>query len=86
MIVFFVLKNNIIDAFLMWNGFCEFSDSFEDKRRENFEKGQAELERRRKALLDAQRRETEERLRRCVLSNFYKSIGLHLFWVGLVYR
>ena len=39
-------------------------DSFEDKRRENFEKGQAELERRRKALLDAQRRETEERLRR----------------------
>ncbi|XP_045103346.1 intersectin-2-like isoform X19 [Portunus trituberculatus] len=39
-------------------------NSFEDKRRENFEKGQAELERRRKALLDAQRRETEERLRR----------------------
>lgn len=38
--------------------------SFEDKRRENYEKGQAELERRRKALLDAQRRETEERLRR----------------------
>ncbi|KAK3893529.1 hypothetical protein Pcinc_002655 [Petrolisthes cinctipes] len=39
-------------------------NSFEDKRRENFEKGQAELERRRKALLDAQRRETEERMRR----------------------
>lgn len=39
-------------------------NTFEDKRRENFEKGQAELERRRKALLDAQRRETEERLRR----------------------
>ncbi|KAK7066311.1 Intersectin 1 (SH3 domain protein) [Halocaridina rubra] len=39
-------------------------NSFEDRRRENFEKGQAELERRRKALLDAQRRETEERLRR----------------------
>ncbi|KAB7507401.1 Intersectin-1 [Armadillidium nasatum] len=38
--------------------------SFENKRRENYEKGQAELERRRKALLDAQRRETEERLRR----------------------
>lgn len=50
--------------FVMWNTLCEFSDSFEDKRRENFEKGQAELERRRKALLDAQRRETEERLRR----------------------
>ncbi|XP_068201300.1 intersectin-1-like [Palaemon carinicauda] len=39
-------------------------NSFEDRRRENFEKGQAELERRRKALLDAQRRETEERLRK----------------------
>ncbi|RXG67148.1 Intersectin-1 [Armadillidium vulgare] len=38
--------------------------SFEDKRRENYEKGQAEIERRRKVLLDAQRRETEERLRR----------------------
>lgn len=42
---------------------CVCAD-FEDKRRENFSKGQAELERRRKALLDAQRRETEERQRR----------------------
>ncbi|XP_044270711.1 intersectin-1 isoform X3 [Tribolium madens] len=38
--------------------------SFEDKRKENFEKGQAELERRRKALLDQQRKEAEERERK----------------------
>lgn len=39
-------------------------NSFEDKRKENFEKGQAELERRRKALLEAQRKEAEERERK----------------------
>ncbi|XP_026672719.1 intersectin-1 isoform X4 [Ceratina calcarata] len=38
--------------------------SFEDKRKENFEKGQAELERRRKALLEVQRKEQEERERK----------------------
>ncbi|XP_017772546.1 PREDICTED: intersectin-1 isoform X2 [Nicrophorus vespilloides] len=39
-------------------------NSFEDKRKENFEKGQAELERRRKTLLDQQRKEAEERERK----------------------
>ncbi|XP_046617451.1 intersectin-1 isoform X4 [Neodiprion virginianus] len=38
--------------------------SFENKRKENFEKGQAELERRRKALLEIQRKEQEERDRK----------------------
>ncbi|XP_026472159.1 intersectin-1 isoform X2 [Ctenocephalides felis] len=38
--------------------------SFEDKRKENYEKGQAELERRRKALLEIQRKEQEERERK----------------------
>ncbi|XP_022910047.2 intersectin-1 isoform X2 [Onthophagus taurus] len=39
-------------------------NTFEDKRKENFEKGQAELERRRKTLLDQQRKEAEERERK----------------------
>lgn len=38
--------------------------SFEDKRKENYDKGQAELERRRKALADIQRKEQEERERK----------------------
>ncbi|XP_070491973.1 intersectin-1 isoform X2 [Chironomus tepperi] len=38
--------------------------SFEDKRKENYDKGQAELERRRKALADMQRKEQEERERK----------------------
>ena len=38
--------------------------SFEDKRRENFEKGQAELDRRRLALLEIQKREREDRERK----------------------
>lgn len=38
--------------------------TFEDKRRENFEKGQAELDRRRQALQEAQKREREERERK----------------------
>ena len=38
--------------------------SFEDKRKLNFDKGQAELERRRKVLEDAQKREKEERERK----------------------
>lgn len=38
--------------------------TFEDKRKENFEKGQAELERRRRALVDQQRKEAEERERK----------------------
>ncbi|GAB0098546.1 intersectin-1 [Sergentomyia squamirostris] len=38
--------------------------SFEDKRKENFEKGQAELDRRRKTLMDIQRKEQEERERK----------------------
>jgi Ca2+-binding EF-hand superfamily protein len=41
-----------------------FVASFEDKRRENFEKGQAELDRRRHALLEQQKREREERERK----------------------
>ena len=36
--------------------------TFEDKRKENFDKGQAELERRRQLLLDQQRKENEARL------------------------
>ena len=36
--------------------------TFEDKRKENFDKGQAELERRRAMLRDQQQREVEERL------------------------
>lgn len=38
--------------------------TFEDKRKENYEKGQAELERRRKALEEIQKREREERERK----------------------
>ncbi|XP_076372509.1 dynamin associated protein 160 isoform X6 [Tachypleus tridentatus] len=38
--------------------------TFEDRRRENFEKGQAELEKRRQALLEIQRKEQEERERK----------------------
>lgn len=38
--------------------------SFEDKRKENYDKGQAELERRRKALADIQKKEIEERERK----------------------
>ena len=38
--------------------------SFEDKRRENFEKGQAELDRRRAALAEQQKRERDERERK----------------------
>lgn len=38
--------------------------SFEDKRKENYDKGQAELERRRKALADMQKKEQEERERK----------------------
>lgn len=42
--------------------FC--SASFEDKRKENYDKGQAELERRRKQLADIQKKEQEERERK----------------------
>lgn len=35
--------------------------SFEDKRRENFNKGQQELERRRQSIIDQQKREEEEK-------------------------
>ncbi|BES95601.1 RhoGEF [Nesidiocoris tenuis] len=38
--------------------------TFDDKRKENFEKGQAELDRRRKALLEIQRKEQAERERK----------------------
>lgn len=40
----------------------DFSDSFEDKRKENYDKGQAELDRRRKVIEDAQRKERVSRL------------------------
>jgi hypothetical protein len=43
----------IIDFYV----FLIFPASFEDKRKENFDKGQAELERRRKTLADIQRKE-----------------------------
>jgi len=36
--------------------------SFEDKRRENFAKGFAELERRRALLIEQQKREAEDRI------------------------
>ena len=39
------------------------SKTFEDKRRENFNKGQAELERRRQSLVDQQKRDEDERER-----------------------
>ena len=38
--------------------------SFEDKRKGNYDKGQAELERRRKALADMQKKEQEEQKNR----------------------
>ena len=49
------------------SGSCQVPDqcvavTFEDKRRENFEKGFAELERRRAMLLEQQKREAEERV------------------------
>ncbi len=47
-----------------FNNFLFPVASFEDKRKENFDKGQAELERRRKVLVDAQRKEQEERERK----------------------
>ena len=40
------------------------SKTFEDKRRENFNKGQAELERRRQSLVDQQKKDEEERKRK----------------------
>ena len=40
------------------------SKTFEDKRRENFNKGQAELERRRQSLVDQQKRDEDERKRK----------------------
>ncbi len=40
------------------------SKTFEDKRRENFNKGQAELERRRQSLIDQQKKDEEERKRK----------------------
>ncbi|XP_054165582.1 intersectin-1-like isoform X2 [Oppia nitens] len=42
----------------------KFVTSFEDKRRENFEKGQQELDRRRQALMEQQKREQEDRERK----------------------
>ena len=35
--------------------------TFEDKRKDNFQKGQAELERRRQSLVDQQKRDEEEK-------------------------
>lgn len=43
---------------------CRFLATFEDKRKENFDKGQAELERRRRMLQEQQQREMEERQRK----------------------
>lgn len=44
--------------------YCHIVASFEDKRKENFDKGQAELDRRRKLLQEQQRKEKEERERK----------------------
>jgi hypothetical protein len=41
-----------------------FLASFEDKRKENYDKGQAELDRRRKAMAELQKKEQEERERK----------------------
>ena len=41
---------------------CACAATFEDKRRENFEKGCLELERRRALLAEEQKREAEERV------------------------
>ena len=41
---------------------CLISATFEDRRKENFDKGQAELERRRQLLLEQQKKLEEERL------------------------
>lgn len=41
-----------------------FVASFEDKRKENYDKGQAELERRRRQLADIQKKEQDERDRK----------------------
>ncbi|CAG0918976.1 unnamed protein product [Notodromas monacha] len=43
---------------------CGFLVTFEDKRKENFDRGQAEIERRRKILQEQQQREIEERQRK----------------------
>ena len=37
------------------------ASTFEDKRKENFDKGQAELQRRRQSLIDQQKREEDDR-------------------------
>lgn len=54
--------NKIPNIILLYNFFL--LASFEDKRKENYDKGQAELERRRKALADMQKKEQEERERK----------------------
>lgn len=41
---------------------CVFSVTFEDKRKMNFDKGQAELDRRRAALQEQLRRDEDARL------------------------
>lgn len=48
-----VLQKNVLFFFLV---------TFEDKRKENFDKGQAELERRRAILREQQQKEENERL------------------------
>lgn len=50
---------NPSDVFLFNN-----SASFDEKRKKNYDKGQAELERRRRALLEVQKKEQEERERK----------------------
>ena len=51
-------------AELIGAGLHASHSTFEDKRRENFEKGQAELERRRQIIVEQQRREQQERERK----------------------
>ncbi|XP_074601027.1 dynamin associated protein 160 isoform X2 [Brevipalpus obovatus] len=58
------LINTSEDGLMLSDGRKGSAHTFEDKRRENFEKGQAELERRRQMLLEQQRREKEDRDRK----------------------
>jgi len=56
-----MLKSSVLFAFFVSLG---STGSFEDKRKENYDKGQAELDRRRKVILDMEAREREERQRK----------------------
>ena len=57
------MLNLICGFFLLILPFvCKAAVTFEDKRKENFDKGQAELDRRRAMLREQQQREEEKRV------------------------